>query len=106
VTTSGRLIKEFDLVPRLRQTVLENYHLVEDVNTFNRMNRCLKAVILISPLSLVEMKKYKLLETVARFTNPSNFVEVMSRIGLCKFVNKGVVVDPNLLVGMSKSAYT
>jgi hypothetical protein len=93
-------------MPRLRQTVLENYRLVEDVNTFNRMNRCLKSIVLMSPLSLIDIKRYRLLETVTRFATLSNFAEVMSRSGLCKFVDKAIVVDPNLLAEMSKLAYT
>jgi hypothetical protein len=105
---SGRLpmLKEYDLFERFRQVLLENYKWVQDANTFNRFNRAIKRVILVSPLSLIEVRKHKLLETVARFTNTQTFVEVMKKMNLNKFVSsRVVVVDPNLHQ-YQKSAYT
>lgn len=106
LASSQKLIDGLNILPRLKQTVLEIYQFAEDVNTFGRLNRALRNVAMLAPLSIAEVRKYRLLETVARFTASKNISEVLVRLGLHKFVSKTIVVDPNLLQGFSRSAYT
>jgi hypothetical protein len=79
---------------RYRQTLLSLYRFSEDSNTFNRMNRALRCVIVQAPLSLVEVRRYKLLETVGRFASSKNFVEVLAKLNLCRFLEKVTKRDP------------
>jgi hypothetical protein len=99
-------VRELQLAPRMRQIVLDLYRLAEDQPTFVRLNRCLRSVIATAPLSIVEVKKFKLLETVGRFATRQNMPEMIARAGLCKFVQSNIVVDPNLLASLSRSAFT
>lgn len=100
------IIREPQLAPRMRRTVLELYHLAEDQQTFVRLNRCLRAVIAAAPLSIIEVRKFRLLETVNKFATQKNMAEMIARAGLCKYVQKAIVVDPNLLASLSRSAFT
>lgn len=106
LASSQKLIDGLNILPRLKQTVLEIYQFADDVNTFGRMNRALKNIVMLAPLSIAEVRKYRLLETVARFTASKNIAEVLTKLGLHKFINKPIVVDPNLLQGFSRSAFT
>lgn len=96
------------MLPRFRQILLENYKFAEDVNTFNRLNRALKNVITLSPLSLMEVRKYKMLETVAKFTTSKSFVEVLGKLKLARFVVGKIGMEVEVEEGreFSKSAFT
>ena len=99
-------VRELQLAPRMRQIVLELYQLAEDQPTFVRLNRCLRNVIATAPLSIVEVRKFKLLETVGRFATRQNMPEMIARAGLCKYVKSAILMDPNLLASLSRSAFT
>ena len=70
LSKEAKSLKQFQLQPRLRASLLENYHLIEDKRTLERFNKALKNVLHGCPISLAEMKKYQILETMKAFIQP------------------------------------
>lgn len=68
LTKQAKALKQFELAPRIRASLLENYHLIEDYRTLERFNKALKIAVVESTLTHAEIKKYKILETIKRFT--------------------------------------
>lgn len=72
LTKRIKLLKEFGMLRRLKIIVLENYSLVEEIQTIRRFNSAIKNIGAELPVTIAEAIKYRLVNTMSRFIGGDN----------------------------------